>query len=123
MVASYTKYLLDIEALKILQAEFTPLEVTPESLAFDAHAEVGHAGHFLGATHTLERFRTCFYRPMVFSTANYQRWLRDGGADAAERAAELARKTIEAYERPPLDDGRLAELDEYVTRRRAELGD
>ena len=123
LVASYTKYLLDIEALKILQAEFTPLEVTPESLAFDAHAEVGHAGHFLGATHTLERFRTCFYRPMVFSTANYQRWMRDGGADAAERAAELARKTIEGYERPPLDDARLAELDEYVTRRRAELGD
>ena len=97
--------------------------MTPESLAFDAHAEVGHAGHFLGATHTLERFRTCFYRPMVFSTANYQRWLRDGGHDAAERAGEVARTTLERYERPPLDEGRLAELDEYVTRRRAELGD
>ena len=65
--------------------------MTPESLAFDAHAEVGHAGHFLGAAHTLERFRTCFYRPIAFSTANYQRWLRDGGHDAAERAAEVAR--------------------------------
>jgi trimethylamine--corrinoid protein Co-methyltransferase len=60
---------------------------------------------------------------MVFSTANYQRWLRDGGHDAAERANELARTTLERYERPPLDAGRLAELDEYVVRRRRELGD
>jgi trimethylamine---corrinoid protein Co-methyltransferase len=123
LVASYAKYVLDIEAVRILREEFTPLEVTPESLAFDAHSEVGHAGHFLGAAHTLERFRTCFYRPITFSTANYQRWLRDGGHDAADRAAELARATLERYERPPLDDARLAELDEFVERRRAELGD
>ena len=123
LVASYAKYVLDIEAVRILREEFTPLEVTPESLAFDAHTEVGHAGHFLGAAHTLERFRTCFYRPIAFSTANYQRWLRDGGHDAAERAGELARATLERYERPPLADDRLAELDEFVARRRAELGD
>ena len=48
---------------------------------------------------------------------------RDGGHDAAERAGERARTTIERYERPPLDAGRLAELEEYVVRRRAELGD
>ena len=45
-------------------AEFTPLEIDEESLAFDAHLEVGHGGHFLGAAHTLERFRDCFYRPI-----------------------------------------------------------
>ena len=89
LVARYEKYMLDIETLRILQAEFTPLEVTRPSLAFGAHAEVGHAGHFLGAVHTLERFRTCFYRPMVFSTANYQRWAKAGGLDAAARAANI----------------------------------
>jgi trimethylamine--corrinoid protein Co-methyltransferase len=123
LVASYEKYVLDIEAVRILREEFTPLEVSPESLAFDAHQEVGHAGHFLGAAHTLERFRTCFYRPIAFSTANYQRWLRDGGHDAAERAGALARQVLEGYERPPLEDDRRAALDEYVARRRAELGD
>jgi trimethylamine--corrinoid protein Co-methyltransferase len=123
LLASYTKYVLDIEAVRILREEFTPLEVSPESLAFDAHQEVGHAGHFLGAAHTLERFRTCFYRPIAFSTANYQRWLRDGGHDAAERAGALAREVLEGYERPPLEADRLAALDEYVARRRAELGD
>lgn len=30
---------------------------------------------------------------------------------------------LERYERPPLEAGRLADLNEYVIRRRAELGD
>ena len=49
----------------MLQPEFTPLEIDEESLAFGAHEEVGHGGHFLGAAHTMERFRTCFYRPFL----------------------------------------------------------
>ena len=63
-----------------------------ESLAFGAHEEVGPGGHFLGAAHTLERFRECFYRPLLSSTENFERWSRNGGQDAAERAGEdLAR--------------------------------
>jgi trimethylamine:corrinoid methyltransferase-like protein len=58
---------------------------------------VGHGGHFLGAAQTMERFRECFYRPLLSSTAN--------------------------YEPPPLDDSIRAELEDYVARRRAQLGD
>jgi trimethylamine--corrinoid protein Co-methyltransferase len=103
--------------------EFTPLEIDEASLAFGAHEEVGHGGHFLGAAHTMERFRECFYRPLLSSTANYERWLRLGGKDTTARAGEIAAKTLEEYEQPPLDTAIEAELSEYVTRRRAELGD
>ena len=92
-------------------------------MAFGAHEEVGHGGHFLGAMHTMERFRTCFYRPLLSSSENYERWNRNGGRDTAERATTIYQEKLEAYEAPPLDDGIAAELDEYVTRRRAELGD
>ena len=85
--------------------------------------EVGAGGHFLGAAHTLERFRTCFYRPLLSSTENFDRWTRNGGLDAAARAEKIWRDTLEAYEQPPLDDGVRAQLEEYVVRRRAELGD
>ena len=40
-----------------------------------------------------------------------------------ERAGEIWRRTLEEYEEPPLDDGARAQLQEFVTRRRAELGD
>ena len=80
LVSCYEKFIVDIELLRMLQEEFTPLEIDEESLAFDAHEEVGHGGHFLGAAHTLERFRDCFYRPLLSSTENFERWKRLGGA-------------------------------------------
>ncbi|MFC5993573.1 trimethylamine methyltransferase family protein [Pseudonocardia hispaniensis] len=123
LVACYEKFVIDIELLRMLQVEFTPLEIDEASLAFDAHAEVGRGGHFLGAAHTLERFRTCFYRPLLSSSANYERWMRTGARDAAARAAEISQRTLAEYEPPPLDDAIRAELEEYVVKRRAELGD
>ncbi|MHB1987662.1 MAG: trimethylamine methyltransferase family protein [Acidimicrobiales bacterium] len=123
LVSCYEKFILDIELLRQLRVEFTPLEISEESLAFGAHEEVGHGGHFLGAAHTMERFRTCFYRPLVSSSANFERWTRDGGKDAAVRAGEICQKALDAYELPPLDSAITEELEAYVTRRRSELGD
>jgi trimethylamine---corrinoid protein Co-methyltransferase len=123
LVSCYEKFIIDIEILRMLRHEFTPLEIDEASLAFGAHEEVGAGGHFLGAMHTLERFRECFYRPLLSSTENFDRWSRNGGRDATERAGEIWRKTLEEYEQPPIDEAVDAELQEYVTRRRAELGD
>ncbi len=123
LVAGYEKFVVDVELLQMLQVEFTPLEIDEASLAFDAHQEVGHGGHFLGAMHTMERFRTCFYRPMLSSSENYERWMRNGGLDAAGRARKIYQQKLEEYVAPPLDDAVRAELEEYVVRRRAELGD
>ncbi len=123
LTAGYEKFMIDVEILRVLRAEFTPLLVDEASLAFDAHLEVGHAGHFLGAAHTLERFRECFYRPLLSSTASYERWRRDGSLDTTARAAGLWRAALERYEQPPFDDAIRAEMDEFIERRKRELGD
>src|SRR5258706_7848348 len=123
LLSCYEKFIVDTELLRMLRVEFTPLEIDEESLAFGAHEEVGHGGHFLGAQHTMERFRECFYRPLLSSTANYERWLKLGGKDATARASDIVAKKLEEYEQPPLDDAIRAELEDFVTRRRAELGD
>jgi trimethylamine--corrinoid protein Co-methyltransferase len=123
LVSCYEKFIIDIEILRQLRVEFTPLEITEESLAFGAHEEVGHGGHFLGAAHTMERFRECFYRPVLSSTSNFERWLRQGGKDTAARAADIWKSRLESFTPPPLDDAIRAELGDYVARRRRELGD
>ncbi len=123
LVASYEKFVIDMQLLEMLQKEFTPVEFTDEELAFGAHDEVRHGGHFLGAEHTMERFRTCFYRPFLSSSDNYDRWMRNGAKDAAARASDIWKKRLADYVEPPMDDAVKAELAEYVTRRRAELGD
>src|ERR1700674_3545382 len=103
LVSCYEKFIIDIELLRELRVEFTPLEISEESLAFGAHSEVGHGGHFLGAQHTMERFRECFYRPLLSSTANYERWLKLGGKDTAARAGDIWRAKLDSFEPPPLD--------------------
>jgi trimethylamine--corrinoid protein Co-methyltransferase len=123
LVASFEKYVLDVELLRILKEQFAPLVVDEAGLAFDAHVEVGHAGHFLGAAHTLERFRDCFYRPFVFTTSSYERWARQGGEDSVARAGTVWQETLARYEQPPMDDSVREELEAFVARRRRELGD
>jgi trimethylamine---corrinoid protein Co-methyltransferase len=123
LVSSYEKYIVDIEILRMLKHEFQPLEVNEDSLAYGAHEEVGSGGHFLGAAHTLEHFRTCFYRPLLSSTENFDRWTKNGGADAAERAGRIYQETLDNYEQPPIDDAVRDQLRDYVARRRIEFGD
>jgi trimethylamine--corrinoid protein Co-methyltransferase len=43
LVAGYEKFIVDAQILEMLQHEFTPLEITEESMAFGAHEEVGTA--------------------------------------------------------------------------------
>src|SRR6476619_336119 len=100
LVAGYEKFVVDVEILQMLQVEFTPLEIDEGSMALGAHEEVGHGGHFLGAMHPMERFRTFFYRPLPSSSENYERWMRNGGVDAAGRATKIYQKRLEEYEAP-----------------------
>jgi trimethylamine---corrinoid protein Co-methyltransferase len=123
LVASFEKLVIDLEIVRTLRAEFTQIEVDGASLAFDAHDEVRQGGHFLGAAHTLERFRRCFYRPLVSTTENFERWTGTARRDTAARASELVETLLGEHEQPPIDDGVLAGIDEYVDRRRRELGD
>ena len=105
------------------QVDGDVVKLDPEFVLEQVHEEVGHGGHFLGAAHTMERFRDCFYRPMLSSTANFERRFKLGGKDTAARAGDIWRAKLETSEPPPLDDAIRAELDDFVARRRRELGD
>src|SRR3954454_6499506 len=102
----------------MLEATFRPLEIDAASIVYSAYEEVGYGGHFFGAAHTLERFRDCFYRPLLSSTENFERWQKRGGQDAVERAARIWQESLERYEEPPLDPATREQLEEFVTRRR-----
>src|SRR5438552_15483536 len=123
LVSCYEKFVVDVEILRMLHEVFKPLEINEETLAYSAHQEVGQGGHFLGAAHTLERFRECFYRPLLSSTENYERWNRNGGRAPATRATALWKKRLGEYARPFMEPDLEAELKAYVDRRRTELGD
>jgi trimethylamine--corrinoid protein Co-methyltransferase len=123
LVTSFEKFAADCEILDLLLHQFTPADVDDASLAYGAHVEVGHGGHFFGAEHTLERFRDCFWRPTIASTENNDRWTKNGSMEHAARATVRWKELLESYEAPPLDDAIEEELVEFVERRAVELGD
>jgi trimethylamine--corrinoid protein Co-methyltransferase len=49
--------------------------------------------------------------------------MRNGAKDTAARASDIFKQRLDEYEQPPIDDAICQELEEYVVRRRAELGD
>ena len=122
LTASFEKLILDAELLQMMDAYFTPIDTSPDALAFSAVAEAGPGGHFFGTAHTMERYETAFHTPLVSNWDNYPLWLEKGGVDARTRAGQVWQELLESYEEPKLDPAIAEELDAYVARRKEEGG-
>jgi trimethylamine---corrinoid protein Co-methyltransferase len=124
LLASYEKFIIDVEALRMFEWMLDRgLPVDEEGLAMDALREVGPGGHFLGAEHTLRNYRTGFYRPWISSTENFDRWNRFGARTADMVAHERWKRVLAEYPDPGIDPGVDEQLREFITRRKAEIGD
>lgn len=119
--ASFEKIILDAEMLRAWAAMLRPVSFTDDDLAVDAILGVPPGGHFFGEPHTLARYETAFWRPLVSDWSNYENWRDAGARDAATRAAEVWTRTLESYQPPPLDPAVRDALHDYVARRCAEL--
>ena len=108
--------------LQMMEEYFRPIEVSPATMALEAIAEVGPGGHFFGAAHTMERYETAFYSPILSNWDNHPQWLERGGVQARERANAVWKQMLAEYEQPPLDSGIAEALKDFVARRRAEGG-
>ena len=122
LVASYEKFIVDIEMCQMIAESCRPLTVDESTLALDAITEVGPGGHFFGAAHTMERYETAFYQPLVFSRSTFEQWSEQGCATAEQRANPIWKQVLADFEPPPMDDAVRAELDDFVARRTAEGG-
>jgi len=122
LTASFEKLILDAEMLQMMQAYLQPLDTSPGSLAVSAIGDVGHGGHFFGTNHTLERYETAFYTPLISNWDNYPTWLERGGIDARQRANSVWKQILSEHEDPAIDEGVIEELESYIARRKAEGG-
>lgn len=122
LVASFEKFIVDVELCQMMAEFLIPLKVDEDELAIEAIRQVGPGGHFFGATHTLERYETAFYAPLVADWRNFESWEEAGSETAHIRANRIYRQALAAYEPPPLDDSIRDEIVDFVERRRTEGG-
>ena len=122
LTTSYEKFILDIEMLQMFAEVFQPVGAAPSDLALEAVAEVGAGGHFFGCAHTMERYRSAFYAPLVSDWRNSGAWAEDGAKTATERASGIWQDVLRRYVAPTRDPAVIEALDAYVARRTAEGG-
>ncbi|MDP7547546.1 MAG: trimethylamine methyltransferase family protein, partial [Alphaproteobacteria bacterium] len=122
LCASFEKVIIDAEMLQMMAEFLRPIPLEDDDLGVDAMREVGPGGHFFGATHTMERYETAFYAPMLSDWRNYESWQEAGSVDATQRAHKIYQQLLAEYKPPPMDPAVAEELDDYVDRRIAEGG-
>jgi trimethylamine--corrinoid protein Co-methyltransferase len=120
--ASMEKIVVDAEMLRGWAELMKPLAFDDDELALDAVKEVPAGGHFFGSPHTLARYETAFWRPLLSDWSNYENWRDAGAKDATQRASALWKKLRDDYVAPPLDPSVKEAVDAYVARRREEIG-
>ncbi|NBS28183.1 MAG: trimethylamine methyltransferase [Actinobacteria bacterium] len=123
LAIGYEKFILDCDQLGMMMTFGKGLDASDNGQAMSAFHENDPGQHFLGTAHTLTNFETAFYRSDTADNNSYEQWVEDGSQDAATRANRLWKERLAAYQPPPLDDAIDAELQDYITKRKAELPD
>ena len=115
---SFEKIVLDAEMVQMMISFLEPETIDDDTLALDAVREVGPGGHYFGAKHTLERYETAFYSPIISDWRNWEAWQEDGAVDATHRAHRLYKQLLASYEAPPMDPAIREELTAFIAKRK-----
>ena len=122
LTVSYEKLITDIEVLQMVA------ELCVETLAEEAEIALKHCkksqpgGHFFGAAHTMERYQTEFYDPLVADFANIGTWQDRGSVDATSRATDIWKSILRDFRPPQTDNARIEALHRYIADRTAAGG-
>jgi len=121
LTASFEKLILDAEMLQMMAEYLRPIEVSDDELALDAIAEVGPGGHHFGTSHTLARYESAFYSPIMSNRQNFEAWQEAGSIDSGTRANAIWKQLLQEYTQPDLDPAIDEALVDYVDRRKLEI--
>ncbi len=121
LTASFEKAVVDAEMLQMMAAFLDPIEISDDTLALEAIGSVGPGGHFFGTEHTLGRYESAFYAPMLSDWRNFETWEEAGALNATDRAHRIWKTLLRDYEPPGLDSEVREALEAFVARRKTAI--
>ena len=122
LTVSFEKLITDTEMLQTLAELCTPVPANEADIAFEALKEVAPGGHFFAAAHTMERYRTAFYEPIVADWSNFGTWSERGAKDASTRATKVWQAILSEQPDVAVDEDRVEAMKAFVAKREAEGG-
>ena len=108
--------------LQMISQFLNPISINDQEFGLDAMRQVGPGGHYFSSPHTLERYETAFYQPLLSDWRNFETWEDDNAMDATHRAHNLYQRVLKQFQKPSLDPSIVDELDAFVERRIMEGG-
>ena len=122
LVASLEKFVLDCDLIQMVKSFLQPLDLTRDALGLEAMGEVGPGGHFFGCAHTMARYQSAFYAPLISDWRNFEQWQSAGSPHASDKAQALLKQALGTYQKPAIDPAVEEELEAFVARRTEEGG-
>lgn len=120
---SYEKLITDMEMVQVMAELCHETTGGEAEMAFEALREVQPGGHFFGCAHTMDRYSTAFYQPLIADWSNFGTWTERGAQDASTRATAMWEQIIADHKRPAsVTDDRIGALDGFIAKRTAEGG-
>ena len=123
LTMGYEKFVLDADQAGAWHAFARGVDLSENGQALEAIIGNGPGQHFLGSAHTLANFETAFYRSSVADNNSFEQWELEGSLDAAARANAAWKRSLAAYQPPPIDEAVDQELREWVERHKASFPD
>jgi trimethylamine--corrinoid protein Co-methyltransferase len=105
--------------LKLLQG----FAIDDEAFAKDAYLETGPGENFLTTSHTLRNYTKANFEPQIPDAGPYETWKENGALTSDQRAAERWKLLLCEYQPPEMNMKIRMELEDFVTRRKAEMSD
>ena len=118
----YEKFVTDLDLLQSVAELCRAPDASTEAIGFAALAEVPPGGHFFGSAHTIHRYRTAFYRPLVADLSPHDSWQEQGAHTAAHRATAVWKRVLAEFTPPPGSGDAAERLRGYIDNARKRGG-
>jgi trimethylamine--corrinoid protein Co-methyltransferase len=122
LTVSYEKLVTDMEVLQMVAELCNETPPDNPQVNLDALAEVAPGGHFFAAAHTMTRYQTEFYEPLVADWANFGAWTDSGAQTASQRATGIWKDIVSRDAELGHDPARIGALQDFITARSASGG-
>ncbi|UXX83393.1 trimethylamine methyltransferase family protein [Roseovarius pelagicus] len=116
LTVSYEKLITDMEVLQMVAELCAGVSATDADIGLSALEEVQPGGHFFGAQHTLERYQSEFYEPLIGDWSNFGTWTERGAQDANARATHKWQEILAGFRPPAINPDRAAALNDAIVR-------
>lgn len=118
----YEKFINDVEALQTMAELCLKPAGNDAEIGFDALAEVDPGGHFFATQHTMDRYQSAFYAPLVSDLTNFGAWTEAGSKTSTQRATDIWTQNLADFKDPEHGASAASNIEAFIETRKQQGG-